>query len=137
VAFKDLSNFLECVTLPWQYGIVPVTLALALLINFFCVSWIKNIFFCYSLKLQLTHLTPKDQQNFWVTMTTYLKIVLELYYNRVSNRWVQCNLSNPTHQVTRKMCRIVQVLPLTTFCGTGGDIRFCGQKQTLIIMEDG
>jgi hypothetical protein len=28
-----LSNFLEWGTLPWQYGIVPVTLALALLIN--------------------------------------------------------------------------------------------------------
>jgi len=22
---------------------------------------------------------------------------------------------------------------LTTVCGTGGDIRFCGQKQTLIL----
>jgi hypothetical protein len=30
-----LSNFLEWGTLPWQYGIVPVTLALALLINLF------------------------------------------------------------------------------------------------------
>ena len=26
----------------------------------------------------------------------------------------------------------IDVLPLTTVCGTGGDIRFCGQKQTLI-----
>jgi len=30
---------------------------------------------------------------------------------------------------------------LTTVCGTGGDIRFCGQKQTLIftglVREDG
>jgi len=23
---------------------------------------------------------------------------------------------------------------LTTVCGTGGDIRFCGQKQTLILV---
>jgi hypothetical protein len=30
-----LSNFLEWGTLPWQYGIVPVTLALALLIKIF------------------------------------------------------------------------------------------------------
>jgi hypothetical protein len=48
-------------------------------------------------------------------MTTYLKIVLELYYNRVSNRRVQCNLSNPTHQVTREMCRIVQDVGLLRF----------------------
>jgi hypothetical protein len=32
-----LSNFLEWGTLPRQYGIVPVTLALALLIKFFFV----------------------------------------------------------------------------------------------------
>ena len=27
----------------------------------------------------------------------------------------------------------IYFLPMTTVCGTGGDIRFCGQKQTLII----
>ena len=30
------------------------------------------------------------------------------------------------------MLPIIYFLPLTTVCGMGGDIRFCGQKQTLI-----
>jgi hypothetical protein len=47
-----MSNILEWGTLPRQYGIVPVTLALALLINFFFVfHGLKTVFFCYSLKL--------------------------------------------------------------------------------------
>jgi hypothetical protein len=37
-----LSNFLEWGTMPRQYGIVPVTLALALLINFFCLNLEKS-----------------------------------------------------------------------------------------------
>ena len=74
-----LSNFLEWGTLPWQYGIVPVTLALALLIN------LKQVLFCYSLKLNFI-----------------------CYPNRFftyDSLW------------------------------DGGDIRFCGQKQTLIIID--
>jgi hypothetical protein len=46
-----LSNFLEWGTLPWQYGIVTVTLALALLINFFVFHGLKTVGFFYSLKL--------------------------------------------------------------------------------------
>jgi hypothetical protein len=29
----------------------------------------------------------------------------------------------------------IDFLPMTTVCGTGGDIRFCGQKQILILIS--
>jgi hypothetical protein len=29
----------------------------------------------------------------------------------------------------------IDFLPMTTVCGMGGDIRFCGQKQTLILIS--
>ena len=32
------------------------------------------------------------------------------------------------------ICYLNRFIPLTTVCGTGGDIHFCGQKQTLILV---
>jgi hypothetical protein len=55
-----LSNFLEWGALPCQYGIVPVTLALALLINFvFVFHGLKTVFFLFiELNFTETNISP-------------------------------------------------------------------------------
>ena len=94
------GKFLEWGTLPWQYGIVPVTLALALLITFFFVfHGLKTgcFFFCNLLKLNFicylnrfitfdyggrhTFLRAKTNFNSTITVLFVVKMSLNLQFD--------------------------------------------------------
>jgi hypothetical protein len=134
---NDESTFIKS----WQYAIVPVTLALTHLSKFFCVSWIKNNFFCYSLKLNFicylnrfftfVHLPYYLLLYYTISYTMYMYIRFQFVLNYHTQL---CTIRSSNIQYITLRFFSIEILMLTfVSCFTFDYSLWDGGRQTLII----